>query len=192
MSESKREDSKPVKVAMIGGGSVGLSNVGLVAQMAVEREQEIRSTEMKKRRELIASLSNEFLNHDTLKRFEELNRRELRQMSKEFRFIHEFIKDSGLSRMAKTGKGVSSVNIRKLAVNLSFILHSKQFSAMDMEDSTSDYFKLTLAIYVAVKAIDEVVRKNNIDMITRQKLVFVSSELGLRLYTMYVDERMDM
>lgn len=192
MSEDKQDDSKPTKVAMIGGGSIGLHNVGLVAQMAVEREQQIRATEMSKRRQLIASLSEEFLNHDFLKRYEELSRRELRQMTKEFRFVHEMIKDLGLSRMAKTGKGVSSVNIRKLAAALMYLLHSKQFSAMDLEDSTSDYFKLALAVYVAVKAIDEVVRKNNVDQVTRQKLVFASSELGLRLYTMYVDQRMDM
>ncbi len=188
------EENKPVRIATLGVGGTELSkhNVGLFASQVIQREQQVRQAEMQKRRTFIANLSDEFINHDVLEAYENLTNKELRKHSKEFSFIHFQIRSLHLSRMAKTGKGVTNQRIKQIITALSYISHSKQFSAMDMEDSTTDYFRITMALYIATKAIAPMFKANNIPDQTKQNFVFISSEIGLRIYSLYTDHRMDM
>ena len=178
------------KVAILGAPTeIGRSSAML---HALQHEQAVRATEMKKRREQIGALLEPHLSYEILAEYENLSRKELKKKSKEFCFIHMQIKDLGLSRYAKTHKGISNTNVAKISTIMSYISHSKQFCDMDMEKCDQDYFDLVLSIYAALKGIGEVMTKFNISLAVKQKYVFISSEIGLRLYSLYIDHRMDM
>lgn len=183
------EEIKPTKVATIG---IGRQNVSAIVANALEHEKQVRIIETKKRRDLIASLDPEYLNHDVMEQFEKLSRKDLRKYSKEFIFIHDQVKDLGLSHMAKTGRGISSDKIKRVIAALSYISHSKQFSAMSLEDPNTDYFRLVMAVNIATKALPDHFKQNRIPPVLLDRLRFIASEIGIRIYTMYVDRRMDM
>lgn len=187
------EENKPTQVVTIGAGTgLGKHNAGLFASQVIAREQQVRKAEVQKRRDFVAGLSDEYLNHDLLEKFEKLTTKELRKHSKDFCFIHMQIKSLGLARMAKTGRGISANSVKQVIAALSYISHSKQFCGMNMEDTTTDYFRLTMALYVASKALPEHFKTNNIPQQQLERFRFIASEIGIRIYTLYTDLRMDM
>lgn len=173
-------------------GIIGQPTAGQAAAMKLERDQQIKAVEMKKRREVITAIASRYTDHSVLTAYENLTNKELRKKSKEFCFIHKAISSVNFAALAKNPLMLSNAKVRSLSLVLTSISHSKQFSAMNMENPTTDYFDLTMALYEATKAIGANLAKRSIDLKIRQEFTFIASEIGLRIYNMYVDQRQDM
>lgn len=155
---------------------------------------ESQKNESDNRRNKLAKILPKMVDCKYLAEMENLSLRQLRKQSKEVKNILKYIEGLELSKHALSKKRILLSNINKINFVLNSLLNNNQFAATNLWDCSTDHFKLIAAIYVALKEISSRLIKQDKNVISNpihKQFVFVSSEIGLRLYSLYVDDRKD-
>ena len=74
---------------------------------------------------------------------------------------------------------------------LNSLINSKVFTELDLEKTDTDYFELLVGLYICMKDVTTNFMKHYPSHKCAAQLTHVSSEIGLRLYSLYLDTRLD-
>lgn len=172
------------KVAILGAGAPDFGQALTVAH-------EVQRVEISNRRMLMDKVIVRHNEQQLFKQYLKLSSKELKKRSKGFNFIHRYIDGLGLERYYGTKATPATTQAHRIAVMLNSLINSKIFSGLDLEKTDTDYFDLLVGLYICMKDVTANFMKAYPGHKCVAELTHVSSEIGLRLYSLYVDNRLD-
>lgn len=162
-----------------------LGSMGSVAR-------EVMSNEMKNRRIRLAPIILEHAEKAHLIQLLKLSNKELKKRSTKFMLIYRYLDSLQLDRFFYGDKVPTPQHVRRINVTLNSLINSKPFLQCDFEDINTDYFDLLIGVFVGLKNILGAYNKRfGVEDKNTVGLTHVTSEIGLRLYSLYVDNRLD-
>ena len=178
-----------MKVGIIGHAtpSSGVSHM-LGGMNDVAREA--MSNELTSRRNLVTEIATRNKDNPTFKALRSLSSKEMKKMTKGFSVIYRYVEPLNFHLFEVGNRSPSATELKKIALIINSLTNSKPFAALDLEDVNTDYFRLTLATYIVLKNIISNVKAKRNDP-SMSALIDVTSELGLRIYSLYIDNRQD-
>lgn len=172
------------KVAILGAGVPSMSHALTVAQ-------EVERVELSNRRNLMDKVIKAQNEKQLFKKFLKLSAKELKKHSKGFNFVMRYIDGLGLERYYGTTSTPTPNQAHRIAVMLNSLINSKVFTELDLEKTDTDYFELLVGLYICMKDVTANFMKHYPNHKCTPQLTDVSSEIGLRLYSLYVDTRLN-
>lgn len=181
-----------MKVGMIGCAHPSLAAVtaSTLGGMSEPAREALRN-DLTNRRALLAEIIVRNKDNKTFTALKNLSSKDMKKMTKGFMLVYRYVEPLGFHIYEKGGKVLSIVETRKIALTINSLCNSKQFAKLDIEDVNTDYFRLILATYMSLKKILTDVQAKRKTDVTTSALIDATSELGLRLYSLYVDNRQD-
>lgn len=172
------------KVAILG---VGAPDFGQALTIA----QEVERVEISNRRKFMDKVIIRHNEEQLFKKYLKLSSKELKKRSKGFNFIMRYIDGLGLERYYGTKAVPTTTQAHRISVMLNSLINSKLFTELDLEKADTDYFHLLVGLYICMKDVTANFMKVHPGHKGVAELTHVSSEIGLRLYSLYVDTRLD-
>ena len=172
------------KVAILGAGAPDFGQALTIAQ-------EVQKVEISNRRKLMDKVIIRHNEEQLFKKYLKLSSKELKKCSKGFNFIMRYIDGLGLERYYGTKAVPTTTQAHRISVMLNSLINSKIFTELDLEKTDTDYFDLLVGLYSCMKDVTANFLKVNPGHKGVAELTHVSSEIGLRLYSLYVDNRLD-
>lgn len=161
------------------------------ANYALTVAQEVQQVEIKNRRALMERVIARHNEQQLFKKFMSLSNKELKKKSKSFVGIMRYLEGLGLERYYGAKNTPTPTQAHRIAVMLNSMLNSKVFTELNLEKTDTDYFDLLTGLYICMKDLTaNFMRMYSGDKRVHQ-LTHVASEIGLRLYSLYVDTRLD-
>lgn len=174
------------KVGIIGSGHSASLNAALTVAQEVER------VEIQNRRRLMEKVIERHQAEKPFIKYMQLTSKQLKKQSKGFGLIHRYIDGLGLDRFHANPKLVlTPTQAQRISTMLNSMINSKIFAALDLEDITTDYSDLLIGLYITMKDVTANFMKRYPNHKGIGQLTYVSSEIGLRLYSLYVDDRIE-
>lgn len=173
-----------MKVDIIGAGHPSSASIGLTTA------QEVQRVEIANRRKFMSSVIEEHKREGYFIRFLELSNKHLKKQSKGFILIHRYIEGLGLERYYETTATPVPAQAHRIAVMLNSMIGSKPFTLLNLEKADTDYFQLLVGLYMCMKSVTANFMKLYPNDKRVAELTHVSSEIGLRLYSLYEDTRL--
>ena len=172
------------KVAILG---TGVPDFGQALTIA----QEVQKVEISNRRKLMDKVIVHHNEQQIFKQCMKLSPKELKKRSKGFNFIMRYIEGLGLERYYGSTSPSAPPQAHRISVMLNSLINSKVFTELDLEKTDTDYFDLLVGLYICMKDVTANFMKTYPGHKCVVELTHVSSEIGLRLYSLYLDTRLD-
>lgn len=172
------------KVAILG---TGVPDFGQALTIA----QEVQKVEISNRRKLMDKVIVRHNEQQIFKQCMKLSPKELKKRSKGFNFIMRYIEGLGLERYYGSTSTPAPTQAHRISVMLNSLINSKVFTELDLEKTDTDYFDLLVGLYICMKDVTANFMKTYPGHKCVVELTHVSSEIGLRLYSLYLDTRLD-
>lgn len=172
------------KVAILGTGAPDFGQALTIAQ-------EVQKVEISNRRKLMDKVIVQQYEQQIFKQCMKLSPKELKKHSKGFNFIMRYIEGLGLERYYGTKAVPTTTQAHRISVMLNSLINSKVFTELDLEKTDTDYFDLLVGLYICMKDVTANFMKTYPGHKCVAELTHVSSEIGLRLYSLYLDTRLD-
>ena len=153
--------------------------------------QEVQKVEISNRRKLMDKVIVRHNEQQIFKQCMKLSSKELKKRSKGFNFIMRYIEGLGLERYYGTTAIPGAHQAHRISVMLNSLINSKVFTELDLEKTDTDYFDLLVGLYICMKDVTANFMKTYPGHKCVAELTHVSSEIGLRLYSLYLDTRLD-
>lgn len=178
-------------IGMVGAPGTAGSVASLLGGMS-ERSREAMRNELTARRNLVNDIVQSLMKVNSFDLYNKLSNKELRKKSKEFMLVYRYMEPLQFHLYTVKNKIPSLAEVKRMSQTINALCNSKQFAQMDLEKVDTDYFEITLASYIAVKHVIDAFKKKRPDQKQAMDiLVMVASELGLRIYDLYIDNRQD-
>ena len=172
------------KVAILG---TGVPDFGQALTIA----QEVQKVEISNRRKLMDKVIVRHNEQQIFKQCMKLSAKELKKHSKGFNFVMRYIDGLGLERYYGSTSTPTPTQAHRIAIMLNSLINSKVFTELDLEKTDTDYFDLLVGLYICMKDVTANFMKTYPGHKCVVELTHVSSEIGLRLYSLYLDTRLD-
>lgn len=172
------------KVAILGTGAPDFGQALTIAQ-------EVQRVEISNRRKLMEKVIARHNEQQLFKQYMKLSSKECKKHSKGFNFIMRYIEGLGLERYYGTKATPAANQARRISVMLNSLINSKVFTELNLEKPDTDYFDLLVGLYICMKDVTANFMKTYPGHKCVAELTHVSSEIGLRLYSLYLDTRLD-
>ena len=182
-----------MKVLTVGHATPSLAS--LTASLAIDgmsdTARKALRNDLTNRRSLLTGIIERNKDNKTFTALKNLSNKEMKKMSKGFMLVYRYVEPLGFHIYEKGGKVPSVTETKKIALTINSLCSSTQFAGLDIEDVNTDHFRLVLATYMSLKKILTDVQAKRKTDVTTSALIDATSELGLRLYSLYVDNRQD-
>lgn len=166
-------------------GIIGLPNAGTALSIA----QEVQRVEIANRRKLMDVVIKQHIKDDLFRKFLGYSQKELKKRTKGFSLIMRHIEGLNLGRYFESTATPTPTQAHRISVAINSLISAKSFTELDLEKTDTDYFQLLVGLYICMKS----VTANFMKLYPKDKrvheLTWVSSEVGLRLYSLYIDTR---
>lgn len=172
------------KVGILGVGDTDFGRALTIAQ-------EVQRVEISNRRKLMDKVIIRHNEQQLFKKLMKLAPKELKKRSKGFNFIMRYIEGLGLERYYGTKATPATTQAHRISVMLNSLINSKVFTELDLEKTDTDYFDLLVGLYICMKDVTANFMRTYPGHKCVAELTHVSSEIGLRLYSLYLDTRLD-
>lgn len=174
------------KVGIIGSGHPASLNAALTVAQEVER------VEIQNRRRLMEKVIARHQEEKPFAKYMQMTNKQLKKQSKGFGLIYRYIDGLNLDRFHANSKLVPTpTQAQRISSMLNSLINSKLFAALDLEDITADYTDLLIGLYIVMKDLTANFMSRYPNHKGIGQLTYVSSEIGLRLYSLYVDDRIE-
>ena len=178
------------KIGIIGQPSPSGSIAHMLGGMS-DRSREAMRNELTTRRTLVNRMVETLMGINHFDVYRKLSNKELKKKSKEFMLVCRYVEPLQLHLYTAGTKVPSMTEVKRIAAIVNSLCNSKQFAKMDLEDVTTDFFEIVLATYIACKLIIESFKKRRPDQTAAiHMMTMVASDVGLRLYDLYIDNRL--
>lgn len=175
------------RIAILGAGS-RMGGAGSIGSLITVADQ-VKKNELTKRNLLLAELTQQYTGRNVLEEFYRLTPKKLKAKSKEFHCVYRYLEPLQLRTYCNTNKLPPKGEVIRAVKTIHALTRSKAFQIMNFEDPTTDFFEL---VFVAVLALQDIIQRHTkLDQQTRTHIVLMTADLKERLYSMYVDNRLD-
>lgn len=176
---------------MIKVGVIGNSPAPLLELMG-DVAREVTTNSLTTRRNLLERISKGYVNSNLLHDISKQTPKQMKRMSRGFHMMYRYIEPLRLEQYHNGFKHPSITELRRITITLNSLTSGTAFARLDFEDTETDYFQLAIGVMILLKSISAKnfkVYAKETKLITQFNLV--ASDIAIRLYSMYVDTRME-